>query len=84
MEEERNEEKKIEDMTFEESLRALEALVEELEAGGLDLDESLEIYEKAIKLRDHCRKILEESERKVQKLMENASGTERVDFTPDR
>jgi exodeoxyribonuclease VII small subunit len=83
MEEERNE-KNIEDMTFEESLRALEELVEELEAGGLDLDESLEIYEKAIKLRDHCRKILEESERKVQRLMESTSGTERVDFTPDR
>ena len=83
MEEERNE-KNIEDMTFEESLRALEELVEELEAGGLELDESLEIYEKAIKLRDYCRKILEESERKVQRLMESASGTERVDFTPDR
>ncbi|NLN72340.1 MAG: exodeoxyribonuclease VII small subunit [Thermoplasmatales archaeon] len=83
MEEERNE-KKIEEMTFEESLRSLEELVEELEAGGLDLDESLKIYENAIKLRDHCRKILEESERKVQKLMESASGTERADFTPDR
>lgn len=83
MEEERNE-KKIEEMTFEESLRALEGLVEELEAGGLDLDESLGIYENAIKLRDHCRRILEESERKVQKLMESASGTERADFTPDR
>lgn len=84
MEENERGRKKAEEMSFEESLAALEALVEELEAGGLDLDESLRVYEEAIMLRDRCKKILEESERKVQKLMESASGTERVDFTPER
>ncbi|MFA6680073.1 MAG: exodeoxyribonuclease VII small subunit [Candidatus Methanomethylophilaceae archaeon] len=75
---------KTEEMTFEESLRALEELVKELETGGLDLDKSLEIYQKAIVLRDRCKKILEESERKVQKLMETANGTEKSEFNVSR
>jgi exodeoxyribonuclease VII small subunit len=75
---------KTEEMTFEESLKALEELVKELETGGLDLDKSLEIYQKAIVLRDRCKKILEESERKVQKLMETANGTEKSEFNVSR
>ncbi|NLU45468.1 MAG: exodeoxyribonuclease VII small subunit [Euryarchaeota archaeon] len=70
-----NGKKKIEEMGFEESMTALEAMVKRLEAGGLDLDESLGIYEEAIALRDHCRRILEESERRVQTIAENAAGT---------
>ena len=60
--------------TFEENLAKLEELVKRLEAGNLDLDESLEIYESAIELREKCRKFLEESERKVQALMVKANG----------
>ena len=73
-------EKNIEEMNFEESMRALEDMVRELEAGGLDLDKSLEVYEKAIALRDRCRKILDESDRKVQKIMETAEGRRKEDF----
>jgi exodeoxyribonuclease VII small subunit len=75
--------KKVEDMSFEESFAKLDELVQKLENGGLDLDKSLEVYEQAIALRDHCRKILEQSERRVQKIMEISSeGVEKVDFNP--
>ncbi|MFA6710451.1 MAG: exodeoxyribonuclease VII small subunit [Candidatus Methanomethylophilaceae archaeon] len=74
----------VEEMTFEESLRALEELVKELETGGLDLDKSLDIYERATLLRDRCKKVLEESERKVQRLMETADGVERSEFNVSR
>ena len=67
--------------TFEENLAQLEELVRKLEAGNLDLDESLKIYEDAIVLREKCRKVLEESERKVQKLMETAQGVKKEEFT---
>ncbi|MFA6805474.1 MAG: exodeoxyribonuclease VII small subunit [Candidatus Methanomethylophilaceae archaeon] len=70
----------IEEMGFEESIKALEEMVKKLEAGGLDLDESLKVYEDAVKLRDHCRKILEESDRKVQKIMETANGPVKEDL----
>ena len=75
------EEKKPEEMTFEESLAKLNELVGQLENGGLDLDKNIEIYEQAVALRDRCRQILEESERKVQKLMETAEGVKKEQFS---
>ncbi|MCL2786173.1 MAG: exodeoxyribonuclease VII small subunit [Methanomassiliicoccaceae archaeon] len=70
----------VDEMTFEESLRKLEELVGMLEEGSLDLDKSLEIYENAVKLRDRCRKILEISERRVQKIMETSGGIQKEDI----
>jgi exodeoxyribonuclease VII small subunit len=76
-----SEEKKPEEMTFEESLNKLNELVDKLENSGLDLDENIRIYEEAVVLRDRCRAILEESERKVQKLMETADGLKTEQFS---
>ncbi|MDY0293835.1 MAG: exodeoxyribonuclease VII small subunit [Candidatus Methanomethylophilaceae archaeon] len=70
----------VDKMTFEESLKGLEEMVRKLESGELDLDSSLQVYERAIALRDHCRRILDESERRVQKIMETSEGTERKDL----
>ena len=70
----------IEKMSFEECITALEALVKELESGTLDLDKSLEVYERATVLRDRCKKILEESERRGQKITENSEGIRRSDL----
>ena len=67
----------VEEMTFEQSIDALEALVKRLEDGGIDLDESLRIYEQAVALRDHCRSILEDDERRIRKIMETADGSVR-------
>jgi len=76
-------EEKVEKMTFEESIKELESLVKELEEGGIDLDKSIEIYEKAVLLRNHCRKILDESERRIQKIMETAGGVKVEEFEID-
>jgi exodeoxyribonuclease VII small subunit len=76
-----SEEKKPEEMTFEESLNKLNELVDKLENSGLDLDENIRIYEQAVVLRDRYRAILEESERKVQKLMETAEGLKTEQFS---
>ena len=67
-------------MSFEDSMKTLEDLVKQLESGELDLDKSLEVYERAVVLRDHCKKILDESDRKVQTIMETASGIVKKDF----
>lgn len=67
----------VEEMSFEESIDALEALVKRLEDGGIDLDESLRIYEQAVALRDHCRAILKDGERRIRKIMETADGNVR-------
>ncbi len=70
-------------MSFEESIKALEELVRELENGGIDLDRSLEIYEKAVILRNRCQTILDESERRIQKIMETAGGVRTESFDID-
>ena len=71
----------VEKLSFEQSMSMLEELVKKLEGGNLDLDESLKVYENAVALREHCRKILDESDRKVQASMETASGTKKEDFS---
>ena len=73
-------EKKPEEMTFEESLAKLNELVDLLESGTLDLDKSIEVYEKAVVLRDRCRSILEQSEHRVQAIMEDADGVKKEDL----
>ena len=70
----------VDKMSFEDSMKTLEDLVKQLESGELDLDKSLEVYERAVVLRDHCKKILDESDRKVQTTMETASGIVKKDF----
>lgn len=56
-------------MKFEEAMKELEAIVQALEKGDLELEKSLVMYERAVALRDHCQKILDESERRVQKIV---------------
>ncbi len=70
----------VAEMTFEKSMEELERLVDELEQGGVDLDRSLEIYERAVVLRDHCRAILDDGQRRIQKIMETADGVRTEDL----
>ena len=67
-------------MSFEESISQLEKLVEKLEAGGTDLDESLEIYEKAVILRNHCKSVLDDGQRRIKKILETSGGITEDDF----
>ena len=71
----------VENMSFEECMKELNDLVSKLESGELDLDESLKVYERAVKVRERCRSILDDAERKVQTIMSSASGEKREDFT---
>ena len=61
-------------------MNKLEELVKKLEEGNLDLDESIKIYSEAVKLKERCRKILDESERKVEILMNSADGLIKDEF----
>lgn len=70
----------VAEMTFEASMEELERLVDELEQGGADLDRSLEIYERAVVLRDHCKAILDDGQRRIQKIIETADGVRTTDF----
>lgn len=58
------------EMNFEEALLELEGIVEKLETGQLSLDESLQLFEKGIKLVKVCDKKLKSADLKVGKLIE--------------
>lgn len=57
-------------INFEEGMQELEMLVKTLESGQMPLEESFKAYDKAVKLRDSLRELLEESERKIRILTE--------------
>ncbi|HHZ70656.1 MAG TPA: exodeoxyribonuclease VII small subunit [Methylococcaceae bacterium] len=63
---------------FEETLAALETLVEQLEKGDLSLEESLKSFEQGVKLTRACQTALQEAEQKVQILLEK-NGTEQLE-----
>ncbi len=54
---------------FEDSLTELEKIVEQMEKGDITLEESLEYFERGIKLTRTCQKALQEAEQKVQILL---------------
>lgn len=55
---------------FEESMKKLESIVNELENGNLNLDESVEKFEEGMKIAKQCNTILEDSEKKITILLE--------------
>jgi len=57
--------------TFEQSLKQLEQIVEELESGELPLEKSLKKFEDGIKLSRSCSSKLDEIERKITILLKD-------------
>jgi exodeoxyribonuclease VII small subunit len=45
------------------------------------LDESLGIYERAVELRNHCKSILDDGQRRIQRIMETSEGVKLDDFS---
>lgn len=56
------------DLSFEDALAQLEAIVSELERGQAPLERSIEIYERGAALRAHCEKRLQAAKLKVDKI----------------
>ncbi len=50
---------------FEQSLEALEALVERLEGGELPLEQALSAFEEGVRLTRECQRALRSAEQKV-------------------
>ena len=60
--------------TFESALGELESIVQQLEQGDLDLEESLRLFEKGVKLSRECRERLAKAERRIEILLTDANG----------
>ena len=56
-------------MKFEEAMSELENTVKKLESGETTLEESMELFEKGVKLSRLCQKLLNDAQLKVTKLV---------------
>jgi exodeoxyribonuclease VII small subunit len=71
----------IENGVFEETLEALEAVVEHLERGRLTMDESIAWYEAGLRLARRCSELLEQAELRISRLDAEHFGTSQSDPT---
>lgn len=62
------------DQTFEKAMSQLEQIVHDLEAGDLTLEKALKKFEQGIKLSRFCSNKLDETEKRINILMQDQSG----------
>jgi len=68
----------VEQLSYEQALSELEAIVLDLESDQHALEEALAIFERGQALAQHCSQLFEQAELKIQEL----SGEELLDFDP--
>lgn len=65
----------LQNMSFEDALAKLEAIVRELESGRIKLDDAVAAYEKAVALKKLCSDRLAAAALKVEKIEIGKDGT---------
>ena len=65
---------KRDEATFDCNMRELEQIVASLEQGEVELEKSLELYERGAKLIGACRKQLQQAEMRIEKMRIGPSG----------
>ncbi|MEZ4357632.1 MAG: exodeoxyribonuclease VII small subunit [Eubacteriales bacterium] len=69
--------------TFSEKLKKIEEILEKLNENGIEIEESLELYEQGMKLISECEKQLETSKGKLKILDLNNSKAQYVTGSED-
>lgn len=67
-------EKDIESLDFEKAYHELESIVERMERGEQDLENSLTDFERGVSLMKHCHNKLKDAEQKVDVLIKGNDG----------
>ena len=67
-------------LTFEENLKKLEDIVEQLESGEIDLEKSVELYEKGMILKNNCQERLKKVEIQIKKIKIENNQIKKEDF----
>ena len=63
-------------MTYEQAIKRLEEIVNELEKGGKSLDESVKLFEEGAALSKFCDEALKNAELKITKLTSSENNDE--------
>jgi len=72
--------KKLENLSFEESLNELDTIVQNLEQGDLDLEESMALFERGLTLSKLSQNKLQTAEQKIKILLEQNGDQQLQDF----
>ena len=70
--------------SFESCLDQLEKVVKELESGDLQLERSLELFERGMALSETCRRQLEDAETRIELLIKKDGKIQAEPFRPDK
>ena len=60
--------------TFEQAIKQLEQIIQELESGDLPLEKAISKFEEGIQLSKFCSKILDETEKRITVLTQDQKG----------
>jgi len=58
-------------LTFEQSMRRLEEIIDNLESGNVELENAINLYTEGIKLQEHCKNKLESAKLKIEKIVKD-------------
>lgn len=76
--------KKSEKFDFEKALKELETLVQDMEQGDMELERSLQAFERGVALTRDCQKALSEAEARVKILTRKEGETTLETYEADR
>ncbi len=68
------------ELNFETGIKELEQIADKLEKENLNLDESVNLFEKGMELSKKCSEILENAEKRITKLIVKEDEIEETDF----
>ncbi len=60
--------------TFEQAMKQLEQIVQDLESGDIPLEKAIKKFEEGVELSKFCSKKLDESEKRITILSQDATG----------
>lgn len=64
----------LDGVSFEKALAELEAIVQKLESGSVDLEESIALYERGAALKAHCEAKLKAAQERIEKIVVSGDG----------
>lgn len=64
-------------LTFEQAIKELTGIVGKIEQGEITLQDSIQQYERGMTLIKHCRKILLEAEKRIEKIADESQENEK-------
>ena len=69
----------IADLSFEKALAELEGIVQKLESGQAELEDSIALYERGAALKAHCTQKLKSAQEKIEKITVGADGAPKTE-----